>query len=66
MAIRLTLTREGYNVIGETDNSAGALELIETLCPSTLILDSGIAVIDGLTVTREIIEKTTRKNHCID
>lgn len=57
MAIQLTLTSEGYDVIGEADNGADALEFIEKFCPSTLILDIGIPVIDGLTVIRTIAKK---------
>lgn len=57
MAIQLTLSSEGYDVIGEADNGADALELIDKVCPSTLILDIGIPVIDGLTVIRKIVEK---------
>lgn len=57
MAIQLTLASEGYDVIGETDNGADALALIERICPSTVILDIGIPVIDGLTVIRKIMEK---------
>ncbi|WP_445177504.1 response regulator [Pseudomonas sp. McL0111] len=57
MAVQLLLASEGFYVVAETDNGVDALELIETLRPSILILDIGILMVDGLTVISRIVEK---------
>ncbi|MFJ2713265.1 response regulator [Pseudomonas sp. NPDC087346] len=57
LAIRLLLASEGFDVVAEVDNGADALEKVEALCPSIIILDIGIPVIDGLTVINRIVAK---------
>jgi two-component system response regulator EvgA len=57
MTIKLLLASEGFDVVAETDNGADALALVETLCPSTLILDIGIPAVDGLTVISNVVAK---------
>lgn len=57
MAVKLLLASEGFDVVAETDNGADALELVEALCPSTLILDIGIPVVDGLEVINKVVAK---------
>lgn len=55
--IRLLLASEGYDVVAEVKNGADALELVESLRPSIMILDIGLPVIDGLTVIRKVFAK---------
>ncbi|WP_409319252.1 response regulator [Pseudomonas sp. KCJK9016] len=57
MAISLLLASEGFDVVAETDNGADALKLTWELAPSTLILDIGIPVVDGLRVISELVRK---------
>lgn len=57
MTIRLLLASEGFDIVAETDNGADALELVEALRPSTMILDVGIPTVDGLTVISKVVAK---------
>ncbi|MGF6401535.1 two-component system response regulator EvgA [Pseudomonas frederiksbergensis] len=50
MTVRFLLEGEGYQIVGEAENGADALNLIPELQPGTLILDIGLPKIDGLTV----------------
>lgn len=50
LAVRLLLEREGFNVIGETDNGVDALQLARDHLPDLVVLDIGIPKLDGLEV----------------
>lgn len=57
MTIRLLLASEGFDIVAEIGNGADALDLIEQFRPSTVILDIGVPVVDGLTVISQIVAK---------
>ncbi len=50
LAVRMLMERHGYDVIGETDNGADALQLARESQPDIVILDIGIPKLDGLEV----------------
>ncbi len=54
LAVRLLLTREGYQVIGETDNGVDAIALSREHLPDLVILDIGIPKLGGLDVIARI------------
>jgi len=53
-AVVMILGQEQFNVIGETNNGADALQLVKNLQPDLLVLDIAIAKLDGLEVIRRI------------
>ncbi|UQS17573.1 response regulator transcription factor [Pseudomonas sp. HS6] len=57
MALRLLLASEGYDVVAEAGDGAQALRLVELYCPSIMILDIRVPVMDGLAVIRQLAEK---------
>ncbi|WP_263262805.1 response regulator transcription factor [Pseudomonas sp. RIT-PI-S] len=50
LAVRMLMERHGYDVVGETDNGADALQLAREARPDIVILDIGIPKLDGLEV----------------
>lgn len=48
LGVRMILENEGYNVIGESDNGADAMQMIREHVPDLIILDIGIPKLDGL------------------
>lgn len=58
LAVRLLLTREGYQVIGETDNGVDAIALSREHLPDLVILDIGIPKLGGLDVIARISSST--------
>lgn len=48
LGVRMILENEGYNVIGESDNGADAMQMIREYVPDLIILDIGIPKLDGL------------------
>lgn len=54
MAVSFLLSREGYQVVGETDNGLDALTLTRQLKPDLVILDIGIPRLDGLEVVMRL------------
>lgn len=50
LAVRMLMERHGYDVVGETDNGADALQLAREARPDIVILDIGIPRLDGLEV----------------
>ncbi|BBP82033.1 DNA-binding response regulator [Pseudomonas tohonis] len=54
LAVRLVLTREGYEVVAETDNGVDAIALARDHLPDLVILDIGIPKLGGLDVIARI------------
>lgn len=48
LGVRMILENEGYNVIGESDNGADAMQMTREHMPDLIILDIGIPKLDGL------------------
>jgi two-component system response regulator EvgA len=48
LGVRMILENEGYNVVGESDNGADAMQMIREQVPDLIILDIGIPKLDGL------------------
>ncbi|MCW2293662.1 two-component system response regulator EvgA [Pseudomonas sp. BIGb0408] len=50
LAVRLLLERDGFQIVGETDNGVDALQLAREFAPDLVVLDIGIPRLDGLEV----------------
>ena len=53
-AVVMILEQEQFNVIGEANNGADALQLVKSLQPDLVVLDIAISKPDGLEVIRRI------------
>lgn len=53
-----TLTAQGYEVVGEADNGERAVELVESLRPDVVLMDISMPVMDGLSATRTIADRS--------
>ncbi|WP_327440580.1 response regulator transcription factor [Pseudomonas donghuensis] len=48
--VKLVLTQEGFEVVGEADNGSDAVQLARELLPDLIVLDIAIPRLDGLEV----------------
>ena len=51
---RAILESEGFEVIGEAENGAGAMAAVDELAPDVLLLDVQLPDMDGFAVCREL------------
>jgi len=54
MMIKDILTKNGYEVVGEADNGAKAIEKYQELEPNLVTMDITMPVMDGITAVKEI------------
>ena len=54
MMIKDILTKNGYDVIGEAENGARAVEKYKELVPDLVIMDITMPEVDGIQAVREI------------
>lgn len=54
MMIKDILTKNGYEVAGEAENGARAIEKYKELVPDLVIMDITMPEVDGVTAVREI------------
>lgn len=52
--LRRTLEDAGYDVVGEAEDGARALEMAEQLRPHVVLMDVSMPVVDGITATRRM------------
>ena len=55
---RMLLEAEGYEVVGEAPDGAGAFECVERLTPQVVLLDVGLPDADGLDVAARLTAGT--------
>ncbi|MCG8291444.1 response regulator transcription factor [Pseudomonas entomophila] len=55
-AARMLLQQEQFEIVGETDNGADALQLARTHVPDLIVLDISLPKMDGLEVLNRIAE----------
>lgn len=53
-----TLRGQSYDVVGEADNGQRAIELVEELRPDVVLMDISMPVMDGISATRHISERS--------
>jgi two-component system, NarL family, response regulator NreC len=58
--LRLVLTSNGFDVVGECPSVAGAFDLVERLRPDVLLLDLSLVDGDGVSLLRELRTRAPR------
>ncbi|NMA94752.1 MAG: response regulator [Clostridiales bacterium] len=56
MMLRDILTKNGYEIVGEAENGAKALERYKELSPDLVIMDITMPEVDGIEAVRNIIQ----------
>ncbi|WP_306092906.1 response regulator transcription factor [Pseudomonas sp. SCB32] len=59
VGVKLTLSHEGFEVVGEAENGLAAVELARELLPDLIILDLSIPGLDGLGVLEQLNAPTS-------
>lgn len=54
-SLRLILEKNGYDIVGEAENGAEAIELYRSLCPDIVTMDITMPVKNGIDATKEIM-----------
>ncbi|WP_105618046.1 response regulator [Vallitalea okinawensis] len=62
MMIKDILGKNGYNVVGEAENGAIAVQKFEELNPDLVIMDITMPEMDGIDAVREIRSKDSNAN----
>src|SRR5512134_3296868 len=57
--VRTVLTAAGYDIIGEADSGMSALKAISSMKPDIAILDITMPDLDGIAVTRRVLEESS-------
>jgi len=57
LRLRNTLTRFGYEVVGEARDGQQAVEMAEQLKPDAILMDIRMPRLDGIAATRQIMER---------
>ena len=52
--VRTTIEWSNWNICGEAENGAVAVEKVKELCPDVVILDLQMPVMDGMAAARQI------------
>lgn len=60
MMIKDILTKNGYNVVGEAENGAKAVEKYRELTPDLVLMDITMPEMDGIQALKEIMSKDTK------
>jgi two-component system, chemotaxis family, chemotaxis protein CheY len=58
MMVKDTLSKNGYDVVGEAENGAKAVELEKQLKPDLIIMDITMPEMDGIQALKEIKKNT--------
>ena len=58
--IRILLTGEGFDVVGEASTGAAALTACRALRPQLILLDIGLPDVDGFDLAEQLMHDTTR------
>lgn len=61
LAMRLSLEEFGYSVV-EASNGIEAVEVAWRICPSIILMDLSLPILDGLSATRRIREDPQMKD----
>jgi DNA-binding NarL/FixJ family response regulator len=61
--VRALLEADGFDVVGEAADGAGAIEAVRVLRPSLVLLDIGLPDREGFDVARELVDAPAPGDH---